>query len=61
MAKKIQPHKKEIVEKTTFSFSHIENAKNVAIALAMGGYFVNVYVSNGAYQVNVYTDRKINH
>ena len=47
----------KIIEKVTFSFGHMENAKNVAIALATTGYYVKIRQDVGRYVLEVYTDR----
>ena len=47
----------KIIEKVTFSFGHMENAKNVAIALATNGYYVKIRQDMGCYVLEVYSDR----
>ena len=47
----------KIIEKVTFIFGHIDNAKNVAIALALSGYYVRLRQDSGNYILEVYSDR----
>ena len=50
----------KIKEKVTFNFAHIENAKNVAMSLAMSGYYVRLRLDGTGYILEVYTSRIIN-
>jgi len=47
----------KIKEKVTFSFMYIDNAKNVAMSLALSGYYVKLRQESGSYILSVYTDR----
>ncbi len=47
----------KIKEKVTFSFAYIDNAKNVAMSLALSGYYVRLRQDGGNYILEVYTDR----
>ena len=58
MSKKIKENLiTPMVEKVMFEFAYEENARNVAIALSFGGFYVNVVKSSGSYLVRVYTNR----
>lgn len=46
-----------IKEKVVFTFVHLQNAQNVAIALASAGYYVRISNSGSGYIVWIYTDR----
>ena len=46
-----------IKEKVTFNFAHIENAKNVAMSLALSGYYVKLRQDGTTYMLEIYTDR----
>ena len=43
---------------SVFNFAYLENLQNVAIALVMSGYFVQVHKDNGNYILEVYTYAK---
>jgi len=47
----------KIIEKVTFTFGHMENAKLVAISLAITGYYVKIRQDGSIYILEVYTDR----
>jgi len=47
----------KIKEKVTFSFMYIDSAKNVAMSLALSGYYVKLRQESGSYILSVYTDR----
>jgi len=47
----------KIKEKVTFSFGHIDNAKNVAMSLALSGYYVKLRQDSNTHILEVYTDR----
>lgn len=53
--------KKTVIKETTnlelythFSFSYIENATNVGMALAQSGYFINIIRDGTGYRLDVY-------
>lgn len=46
-----------ITEQTRFDFVYYENAVNVATALAMAGFYINIKKDGSKYIVKVYTDR----
>lgn len=39
---------------SSFGFTYIENAQNVAFALIQAGYFANMMKVNGSYQLDIY-------
>ena len=43
---------------SVFDFAYLENLQNVAIAVVMSGYFVQVHKDNGNYILEVYTYAK---
>jgi len=47
----------KIKEKVRFSFGYIDNAKNVAMSLALSGYYVKLRQEGNSYILEVYTDR----
>ncbi len=52
-----KPREITIKEKVSFHFAYEENAKNVAVALSLGGYYIKIGKFDGKYTVDVYTDR----
>lgn len=55
--------KKDIIETkivlhTTFSFTYIENATNLIMALVQAGYFLNMCKDGTGYRVDIYKRAK---
>ena len=53
-AKEVEDHIYQIKEKVVFTFAHEHNARNVAYALSMAGYFVRITGNRQDYEVRIY-------